>query len=147
MIVIRNASSVDIPIIVELLYELGRPRPENDSDIDEFSNLVMKYISEADKKILLAEFDNRIVGMISMMLLPRMNRKTLEMYIPDLIVGKDYQNKGIGKRLVESCIDLAKKNKCHRIRLESGNQRKDAHNFYGKIGFEQSALTFIKVIK
>lgn len=147
LIEIRNATAHDIPVILELLYELGRPRPQNDRDVDEFSNLVMKYVTEDDKKILLAKFDNKIVGMASMMLLPRMNRKNPEMYIPDLIVGKEYQNKGIGKRLVESCIDFAKKNKCYRIRLESGNQRKEAHNFYRKIGFEQSALTFIKIIK
>ncbi len=147
MIEIRNATISDIPVILELLYELGRPQPQEDSDVEKFANLVMKYISEDDKKILLAEFDNKIVGMASMMLVSRMNRKTPEMYIPDLIVGKDYQNKGIGKNLVESCIAFAKKNKCHRIRLESGNQRKEAHNFYRKIGFEQSALTFIKTIK
>src|SRR5574337_1284716 len=147
MIKTRNATASDIPVILELLYELGRPQPQKDRDVEVFSNLVLKYISEDDKKIILAEFDNKIVGMASMMLVSRMNRETPEMYIPDLIVGKDHQNKGIGKNLVESCIAFAKKNKCHRIRLESGNQRKEAHDFYRKIGFEQSALTFIKTIK
>ena len=52
MIEIRNATASDIPIILELLYELGRPRPENNIDVDEFSNLVIKYISDDDKKIL-----------------------------------------------------------------------------------------------
>ena len=35
-----------------------------------------------------------------------------------------------------------KEKKCHRIRLESGNQRKDSHKFYEHLGFEQSALSF-----
>jgi GNAT superfamily N-acetyltransferase len=144
MLVIRNASSNDIPIILDLLYELGRPRPQKDRDVDEFSKLVTNYLSEPNKKIILAEYDNKIVGMASMMLLARLNRKNLELYIPELIVGKDYQNKGIGKKLIESCIDFAKKNKCHRIRLESGNQRKDSHLFYKKLGFEQSSLSFTK---
>jgi ribosomal protein S18 acetylase RimI-like enzyme len=145
MVVIRNASINDIPIILELLYELGRPRPQEDREIDEFSNIVKKYLlSEPTKKIIIAEYDNKIVGMVSMMLLSRLNRKSLELYIPELIVQKDHQNKGIGKKLMESCIDFAKQNKCHRIRLESGNQRIGSHLFYKKLGFEQSSLSFTK---
>ncbi|MEM3024632.1 MAG: hypothetical protein QXW38_01930 [Candidatus Nitrosotenuis sp.] len=37
---------------------------------------------------------------------------------------------------------MAKKKKCYRIRLESGYQRKTAHIFYKKLGFEQRALTY-----
>jgi GNAT superfamily N-acetyltransferase len=145
MLVIRSASSNDIPIILELLYELGRPRPREDKDVEEFSNLVTKYlISEPIKKIIVAEYDNKIVGMASMMLLSRLNRKRLELYIPELIVQKDYQNKEIGKKLMESCMDFAKQNNCHRIRLESGNQRIGSHLFYKKLGFEQSSLSFTK---
>ena len=66
------------------------------------------------------------------------------MYIPELIVSKDHQNKGIGKKLIEACIKLANDRKCHRIRLESGNQRKESHIFYKKLGFDQSALSFTK---
>ena len=86
----------------------------------------------------------KIIGMISMMFLPRLNRDTLEMYIPELIVLEKYHNKGIGKKLINSCIALAKEKKCHRIRLESGNQRKESHQFYKHLGFEQSALSFTK---
>ena len=74
-----------------------------------------------------------IVGMISMMLLPRLNHTTLEMYIPELVVLKKYQSHGIGKNLINSCIDFAKEKKCHRIRLESGNQRLESHQFYKNI--------------
>src|SRR5437899_6378766 len=144
MLAIRNASNNDITIILELLYKLGRPKPQKDKDVDEFYNLVMKYLSDVNKKIIIAEYDNKIAGMVSMVLLPRLNRKNLELYIPELIVEKDYQNKGIGKKLIESCIDFAKKNKCHRIRLESGNQRKGSHLFYKKLGFEQPSLSFTK---
>jgi GNAT superfamily N-acetyltransferase len=64
------------------------------------------------------------------------------MYIPELVVLEKYQKQGIGKKLIDSCITLAKEKKCHRIRLESGNQRKESHQFYKNLGFEQSALSF-----
>jgi ribosomal protein S18 acetylase RimI-like enzyme len=144
-VIIREASDKDIPIILGLLYELGRPKPQKDSDVDSFRKLVKKYATDSDKQILVAELDDiEIIGMVSMMFLPRLNRDTLEMYIPELVVLKKYQNQGIGKKLINSCITLAKEKKCHRIRLESGNQRKDSHQFYKNLGFEQSGLSFTK---
>lgn len=144
-ITIRKASKNDIPEILGLLYELGRPRPEKDVDVETFRKLVQKYLSDSDKLILIAMHnDMEIVGMVSMMFLSRLNQINYEMYIPELIVTKDYQNKGIGEILINSCMKLAKEKKCHRIRLESGNQRKEAHQFYKNLGFEQSLLSFTK---
>ena len=142
-ITIRIASENDIPILLELLYDLGRPKPQEDSDVDIFRILLKNYLTNSDKKILVAQKDDdTIVGMISIVFLPRLNRTTLEMYIPELIVLQKYQNQGIGKQLITSCIKLAKEKNCHRIRLESGNQRKNSHTFYNNIGFEQSSLSF-----
>ena len=144
-IIIRTASEKDIPILLGLLYDLGRPKPQEDTDVDIFRNLVKKYVADLDKTILVAEFDDiEIVGMMSIVFLPRLNRSTLELYVPELVVLEKYQNQGIGKKLINSCIDLAKEKKCHRIRLESGNQRKESHQFYKHLGFEQSALSFTK---
>ena len=147
-IVVRTASDNDLPIILGLLYDLGRPKPQKDSDVDSFRKLVTKYVTDSDKQILVAELDDmKIIGMVSIMFLSRLNRDTLEMYIPELIVLEKYQKQGIGKKLIDSCITLAKEKKCHRIRLESGNQRKESHQFYKNLGFEQSALSFTKNLK
>ena len=144
-IVVRTASDNDLPVILGLLYELGRPKPQKDSDVDTFRKLVKKYVTDSDKKILVAEIDDmKIIGMVSMVFLPRLNRTTLEMYIPELVVLEKYRNQGIGKKLIDSCISFANEKKCHRIRLESGNQRKESHQFYKSLGFEQSALSFTK---
>ena len=105
----------------------------------------LQYLNEKDKKIIVAE-DSKIVGMISVMLLPRLNRTKSELYIPELVVLENRRGLGIGKSLMESCVKIAKEKKCFRIRLESGNKRKGAHQFYKKIGFEQSALSYTKII-
>ena len=144
-VTIKEASEKDIPIVLGLLYELGRPKPQNDSDVDSFRKLVKKYIIDSDKKIHVAILDDtKIVGMVSMIFLSRLNRDTPEMYIPELVVLEKYHNQGIGKKLINSCISLAKENHCHRIRLESGNRRKESHQFYKHLGFEQSGFSFTK---
>ena len=144
-IVIRTASDNDLPVILGLLYDLGRPKPQKDSDVDTFRKLVTKYLKDLDKTILVAELDDmKIVGMVCVMFLSRLNQTTLEMYIPELIVLEKYQNQGIGKKLINSCILLTKEKKCHRIRLESGHPRKESHQFYKHLGFEQSGFSFTK---
>jgi len=143
-IVIRVASKKDIPRILDLLYELGRPKPRTDSQVHIFEKLIAKYISDSDKEILVAENQAGVIGMVNIMYLSRLNQEFFEMYIPELIVAKNYQNQGIGKKLIQICIKLAKDKKCHRIRLESGNQRKKSHMFYKNLGFSQSGLSFSK---
>lgn len=139
---IVKATEKDIPIILELLYELERPTPIDDKEIKVFRNKIKDYFSDPQKIILLAKQGFKPVGLVSVIFLRRLNRVKLEMYIPELIVTKEYRNTGIGKKLIEHCILLAKKKDCYRIRLESGNQRKDSHLFYKNLGFEQSSLSF-----
>ena len=138
---IRDATEQDISDILLLLYELGRPKPK-DSDTYTFENLLTQYITDSDKQILVAIDESKIIGVVSMIFLPRLNRTTNEMYIPELVVLKKYQNQGIGKKLINQCIVISKDKKCHRIRLESGNIRQESHQFYKHLGFEQSALSF-----
>ena len=144
-VTIRKAKKNDVPVILGLLYELGRPKPEKDADVDNFRKLVKKYLNDSDKEILVAENNEiEIMGLVSIMYLSRLNQTNHEMYIPELVVLEKFQRKGIGKMLIESCENLAKEKNCFRIRLESGTQRKGAHEFYKKLGFEYSANSFSK---
>ena len=144
-ITIRESISDDIPSLLELLYELGRPKPQKDNDLEDFTQLLKNYIDDNDKKILVAKIDDsKIVGLISLVFLPRLNQKTLELYVPELIVSQNYQSQGIGTKLINFSIELGKEKKCHRIRLESGNQRIESHKFYKHLGFENSSMFFTK---
>jgi len=143
---IRSAQDKDVKDILEILYELERPRPIDYNEIKIFKNKIKDYFSDPQKEIWVAEIDSRIIGVVSIIFLKRLNRARLEMYIPELVVSKEFRYQGIGEKLMQNCIDLAKKKKCYRIRLESGNQRKESHKFYKSIGFEQSSLSFTKNI-
>jgi len=133
--------------IFGLLDQLGRPSPKSKAEKKKFEKLIWQYISDNDKQIILAENNSKVIGIASIVYLTRLNQSKKEMWIPELIVSKDYQNKGIGKKLIAACSNVAKKEGCFRIRLESGNKRKSTHKFYKTIGFEQYALSFRKHIK
>ena len=109
--------------------------------------MIKKYIADSDKEILVALYCERIVGMASMMYLSRLNHTTPEMYIPEMIVSSGYQNQGIGKKLMSQIVSLAKKRDCHRIRLESGNKRTGAHQFYKNLRFVNNSMSFAYDLK
>ena len=142
---IRESTYGDIPSLLELLYELGRPKPQKDNELETFTKLLKNYMQEDNKKILVAEIENsKIIGMVSIVFLSRLNQNTLEMYVPELIVSQNYRSNGIGKKLINFSIDIGKEKKCHRMRLESGNQRTESHKFYRNLGFENSSIFFTK---
>ncbi|MCA9812524.1 MAG: GNAT family N-acetyltransferase [Nitrosarchaeum sp.] len=120
---IRNATEKDIPSILELLYELGRPEPVDNKEVKVFKNKIKDYFSDPTKIILVAETDSGIVGLVSIILLRRLNHAKFEMYIPELVV-KEKNRFSVGKKLITKCIEIGKKKSCYIIRLESGNQRK-----------------------
>jgi len=141
---IRVSTHDDISSVLNLLYDLDRPRPLDDGEVEMFKNKIIDYFLDSQKNIIVAQQDEEIVGVVSIIYLQRLNRVKTEMYIPELIVTEKLRHLGIGKKLMQYCMELAKKKDCYRIRLESGNSRKESHKFYKSMGFEQSSQFFSK---
>ncbi|MDE1727412.1 MAG: GNAT family N-acetyltransferase [Thaumarchaeota archaeon] len=141
---VRKAVAKDIPTILELLYTLDRPRPKTGAEKIKFQKLVSGYTSDKDCAILVAELNSDIAGVVTISFMTRLNHTEPEMYIPELIVKEKYRKLGIGRSLINACVEIARKKKCYRIRLDSAHHRKEAHLFYKSLGFDQSALTFTK---
>jgi GNAT superfamily N-acetyltransferase len=66
--------------------------------------------------------------------------------IDELVVEESFRGKGIGKILVETIIDIARKIGCKKVELDSSLHRKRAHKFYQDMGFETRAYLFSKSI-
>jgi N-acetylglutamate synthase-like GNAT family acetyltransferase len=104
---LRAATKNDTDAILSLLYELGRPKPRTKSQKEMFEKLVIQYLMQ--KQLTIAEIDSEIVGVIGMILVPRLNQTKLELYIPELVVSSNYRKMGIGKALINHAISVAKK--------------------------------------
>jgi ribosomal protein S18 acetylase RimI-like enzyme len=143
---LRRAKPTDIKNIMELMSEIDRPLPKDSYDNKRFQKLINSYIQTKphndSKGIILATSGQKVVGLVSYVLLERLNQRLAEFWIPELVVSKEYRRQGIGKLLINRCKVIAKRMKCYRIRLESRNDRIDSHNFYRNIGFQQIALVF-----
>ena len=92
---IRKAVENDIPSILNLLYDLERPRPLNEDEIKIFKNKIRDYFSDSDKSILVAEQEKEVAGIVSIVYLQRLNRAKLEMHIPELIITDKFKSQYI----------------------------------------------------
>ena len=66
-----------------------------------------------------------------------------------LAVSSDYRRKGAGKALMKQVEEWARERKIKEIRLNSGGTRKEAHEFYRAIGFddEKVQIRFLKEVE
>lgn len=57
--------------------------------------------------------------------------------LKELIVKKEYRRKKIGARLIEKFEEIAKKEKCHVIYLQTSEKHKEALRFYKKRDYKK----------
>ncbi|MDQ0088526.1 ribosomal protein S18 acetylase RimI-like enzyme [Paenibacillus anaericanus] len=62
------------------------------------------------------------------------------MVIENVIVSNRARRQGIGKKLMLEIERIAKERDCYYIILVSGEQRKEAHVFYEKLGFKDEKV-------
>ena len=58
-------------------------------------------------------------------------------YLEEILVFKEYQNKGLGTKLLQELESLVKKQGAKKINLSTTNEKKH-QKFYSRLGFEKS---------
>ncbi len=64
------------------------------------------------------------------------------LYVDDLVTIEGKRSQGYGEKMLSYLIDIAKKEKCQQLHLDSGVQRFNAHKFYHREGFKISSHHF-----
>lgn len=62
--------------------------------------------------------------------------------LEDLLVEESCRGSGLGKQLVQTVIEEAKKLGCYKLIGTSRNARSEVHGFYKKLGFEEYGKEF-----
>ena len=92
-----------------------------------------------------AKIDNRLVGsLMGILCLDLVGECRPFMIIENVIVSKDYRNKGIGKALLNEIEMIAKKLNCYYIFFVSGDNRKEAHRLYESVGYNNDKVKGFK---
>ena len=138
---IRHAESRDFLAVSPLLPELGRGELNSASE-PIFRERYACHIGRADTASLVAEEDGQVVGVLSMEFRERLNRPNREAWIPDLTVTERSRGRGLGRALLLAAFEIAQQHGCYRISLESGYNRKVAHQLYLAMGMREQGSLF-----
>ncbi len=135
---IRRIESKDLDAVFELLNELY----ENKIKYDIFSKIYKEKLNDNNAYYIVAIENDKIVGVLISEIRSQLHRAKKSSFIDDLIVNKDYRNRGIGKLLIEDAVRYAKELDCEVIELTSYLLNENAHRFYERNGFKKHSYKF-----
>lgn len=108
----------------------------------------MKNIDIKREIVYVAEIDGTVVGYIHAEIYNTLYYETM-INILGIAVSSDYRRQGIGRALLSRTEEWGKENGVKFVRLNSGGSRKEAHNFYRAMGYddEKMQVRFLKKLK
>jgi GNAT superfamily N-acetyltransferase len=141
MNIIRQAVERDIPRILELYEELTEEK-QNVSDAT-IQRIFSAIISLPNQQLLVIEKDGVAVGTLFLQITPNLSHGAHPWAVlENLVVDRRYRGHGFGRQLIEHALAACRQAGCYKVQLLSSNKRKEAHQFYRSLGFQESAVGF-----
>ena len=105
----------------------------------------LEELNDKNERVFVADYDGIIVGYLHAEVYKPLYFESLINFL-GLAVSKEYRNHKIGTKLINEVEDWAKSIGITKIRVNSGYSRKDAHEFYRKLGYtnEKEQIRFLK---
>ena len=138
---IRKATHQDIPRILELYEELTEEKQKISSET--ILRVFAEIVAMPNQQFLVAEKDDFVSGTLFLQIIPNLSHNARPWAIlENMVVDSRYRRQGIGRLLIEYALNFCREANCCRVQLLSNKKRKEAHQFYRSLGFEDSALGF-----
>ncbi len=136
---IREISLKELDIAFELVKEL-----RVDLEYDEFEDLVYEMRHQEYKMFGIFEKD-KLITYAGLCVLVNLYHKR-HLYLYDFVTTSSLKSKGYGSKMMEYLYDYARLRNCENFVLSSGLQRKEAHRFYEREGFNKKSYLFVKTL-
>src|SRR2546422_9129312 len=140
-VVIEPATQADLDELSEMLGELFSQ--ESDFSTDKERQLrVLRLIFEQPSRgrVFVLRRNGAIVGMINLLFTISTAEGGFVILLEDLVVHKQYQNKGYGSKLLQHAIDFAKQKNFLRVTLLTDRPENVAQEFFRRHGFVESSM-------
>lgn len=138
---ITPANLSDIPALCELLELLFTQEADFKPDREAQSRGLARIISSPELGlIVVARQGIRVVGMVNLLYTVSTALGDRVALLEDMVVSPNARGSGVGSRLLENAIQLARVNGCKRITLLTDRDNEAAQRFYQRHGFGLSAM-------
>ena len=150
---IRKVNINDYKDIVNLYKQLFDSEKKFDDNIvrtykidEKEEKRIKKSIKSRKGIFLVAEIDNKIVGLIDGYIMESIYYNEKISYLAHLCVDEKYRNKEIGSKLIEEFSEISKKKGAKYIKLNAFEENIPAVSLYRKHGFEKYSIYYMKKI-
>lgn len=139
---IREIEQEDMIACLKLLSQFYKIAPDSITSHD-FVTYLNKQ-RQNDSKIFVGMLNDKIVGMSTCFIETKLIHNFGKVvHIEDVIVDNTMRNKGIGKALINHCIEHAEANSCYKVILDCSEE---LVGFYSSCGLTQNGIFMAKYI-
>lgn len=138
---VATASVDDIPQLRELLATLFTQEADFQPDANKQSTALRQIIE--NKKvghILVLREGDTVIGMVNLLFTVSTACGGKVALLEDMIVQPQYRSGGLGGKLLQAAIEMAKRKGCVRITLLTDRANDAAIRFYNRHGFDMSGM-------
>jgi ribosomal protein S18 acetylase RimI-like enzyme len=139
-VIVRPAEPRDADAVLALMEGLTRPPVAEDPGPQRA--VFLAHLAHEDALVYVAEVEEQVAGAVSLWFQPRLNWTSPQAWIPDLYVEPAFRRRGAARALLDACAEAARRRGCHRVVLESGHHRAEAHRLYEQYGFQHYARAY-----
>jgi ribosomal protein S18 acetylase RimI-like enzyme len=140
-IIIRMAQQNDIKPVTDLILELANSIGFLDhTNRDIITKNFQTMLSDPNTQILVAESDNKLVGVLSLNIRNSFLHSSKSALIDEMIVTEEFRGKGVGKRLINAAIDQSTQLGCCELEVSTQHDNTDAIEFYHRLGFDDRGV-------
>ena len=142
---LRRATTDDVDTLVELIID-GKLTGDDDGDEhrDDYVDALREIENDPHSTVLVAvNHGVDVVGLLQLITFRHLQHRGGRCAeIESMHVRHDLRYSGIGGKLLDHAIEIARDMGCYRVQLTSNEQRPDAHRFYERHGFVGSHRGF-----
>ena len=135
--IIRKAKSTDAEDLKVLYFEyLTKFPPKEEQDMTRWAELLAKFEKDDHMYLLVVEEDGKVVSSVQMATVESLTHNVRPFaVIENVVTHGEYRNRGYASALLQEASEIAKKQNCYKVFLETGSNKESTLNFYRNNGF------------
>jgi GNAT superfamily N-acetyltransferase len=139
---IRDARAEDASALTRLLDQLGYA-----TDDEAVSRRLERLERSGSDRLFVADLGGEVVGLAGIHVSPSLEHDADAAKVSAIVVDEAHRRQGIGEALMDAVEREARARRCGLLFLTTAERRADAHEFYRRLGLEETGRRFAKALE